>query len=177
MKWQEHTIDTGENYGSLKKRFNLLDIPYRIKRGNQKVEINVPGYISADELQRYFDKVEMTVSRVVDDRADAKRILEINGKKSIIYVGDRIFGSSDIKDAQVKFDAIGRPFMALSLRKPQDISRRLLVEINDETPQIVNIDNPGKMSKIKLYFDKTFHDMHVLRAQLLQPLHNIDFDL
>src|SRR4030043_1773012 len=58
MKWQEHTIDTGENYGSLKKRFNLLDIPYRIKRGNQKVEINVPGYISADELQRYFDKVE-----------------------------------------------------------------------------------------------------------------------
>ncbi len=176
MKWQKHDVGKIEYFKEVKRRLSLLDIPFRIKRGNQKLNIEVPAYVSKDELQKYFSNTEITVSEVVDDRAQAKRVLDIDGKKTTVFVGNALFGNSDIKDCQVRLDAIGRPFLMLKLKNSMNIARRILVELSEQTPQIVNIDKDGKMSKINMYLDKTFHDMLVIRAQVLQPLYDIKTD-
>ncbi len=173
LKWRKHTVELAGHSRALKKRLARIGIPHRVKTVGKEVEIEIPDYISSDELQRCLARVDITVSGIVDARV-AERAVEIGDNKAPVYVGERIFSGRDVQGGRTGFDGIGRPFLELSLRKPYDIPARLLVEISDDMPQIVNVDKAGKMRKIRLYIDKTFHDMRILRAQLLQPLPDVD---
>ena len=161
---------------TIKRRFELLDIDYQIKKDGDDVLLSVPHYLTNEDIEIALSTSVLSVYDVAEDKENATRVgyLEDNGNVPI-FLGNKLLDRDDIKNAKIKFDEVARSYIEFSLHKKQDFPSEIAFEVDSVVHGTVRLDTTKKIDRIKLYTDMRYYNMQLLRASLLQPLPKIVF--
>ncbi len=158
----------------VKRRLELLDIEYRIKKDGDDILLSAPNYLTIEDIETALSTKVLNVYDVAKDKESATRVGYLRGDgNNSIFLGNKFLNEDDIKNARIKFDEGSRPYIEFSLHKKQEVPSEIIFEADSVLLGIVRLDIRRKIDKIKLYTDMRYYNMLLLRASLLQPLPKI----
>lgn len=159
---------------AVKRRIELLDIEYRIKKDGDDIILSAPDYLTIEDIEMALATAVLTVYGVAKDKESATRVGYLRGDDNVpIFLGSELANRNDIKNARIKFDEGSRSYIELSLHKKQEFPSEIVFEADSVVLDLVRLDITKKIDKIRLYTDMRYYNMLLLRASLLQPLPKI----
>jgi len=173
--WRNYILVAAyDHIKTIKRRLELLDIDYRIKKNGDDILLSVPKYLTNEDIEMALSTTVLHVYDVAEDKESATKIAYLkDGGNGSIFLGNQLLERNDIKNARIEFDVVSRSYLELSLHEKRVFPLEIVIEVDSVMHSIVRLDTTEKINKMKLYSDMRYYNMQLLRASLLQPLPKI----
>ncbi len=177
--WKSYSIN-GPGFSvdyikEIKRRLDLIDIDYRIKKRDNNVILTMPKYYNMEDIGIMLSNRILNVYGLVECKEDACKVGYLKGDINMpLFLSDKLLDQNDIKDAKIEFDAVSRPYIQISLKEKFVLPVKIAFEVDGVILGIATLDISKKMDRIKFYTDMQYYEMQILRASLLQSLPAID---
>lgn len=177
--WRSYSIN-GPGFSvdyikEIKRRLDLIDIDYRIKKRDNDVILTMPKYYNMEDIGIMLSNRILNVYGLVECKEDACKVGYLKGDINMpLFLSDKLLDQNDIKDAKIEFDAVSRPYIQISLKEKFVLPVKIAFEVDGVILGIATLDISKKMDRIKFYTDMQYYEMQILRASLLQSLPAID---
>jgi len=177
--WKSYSIN-GPGFSvdyikEIKRRLDLIDIDYRIKKRDNDVILTMPKYYNMEDIGIMLSNRILNVYGLVECKEDACKVGYLKGDINMpLFLSDKLLDQNDIKDAKIEFDAVSRPYIQISLKEKFVLPVKIAFEVDGVILGIATLDISKKMDRIKFYTDMQYYEMQILRASLLQSLPAID---
>ncbi len=170
--WKDHVLIDAHDYAkTIKKRFELLDIDYRIKRLGNDIVLSVPYCYSREDVEMVLTTAVLSVYAIAEDKRSATRVGYVKDDVNRpILLGDVLLDQNDIKNAKIKFDVVSKPYIEIVLHKKGLFPSQIAFEVDGTIQSTAVLDTTKKIDKIRLYTDMQYYNMQLLTVSVLQPL-------
>ena len=177
--WNNYSLTVpgvgSECFKAIKRRLDLIDVDYRIKKKGDDVILAMPEYYNIEDIRVMLSNRILNVYGLVEGKEDANKVGYLKGDINMpLFLSDKLLCQDDIKDAKIKFDAVSRPYIQISLKEKFILSRKITFEVDGIILGITTLDISKKIDRITFYTDMQYYKMQILRASLLQSLPAID---
>lgn len=177
--WRSYSINglsfSVDYIKEIKRRLDLIDIDYRIKKRDNDVILTMPKYYNMEDIGIMLSNRILNVYGLVECKEDACKVGYLKGDINMpFFLSDKLLDQNDIKDAKIEFDAVSRPYIQISLKEKFVLPVKIAFEVDGVILGIATLDISKKMDRIKFYTDMQYYEMQILRASLLQSLPAID---
>jgi hypothetical protein len=156
---------------AVKRRLDLIGVPYRLKIGNKALILSLPvGYRDSD-VQDMLVPGQAAIYWLTGEKEKAVKIgyLLDDPKFPLLMTGEAI-GPEIITDCRLSWDRASRPYLRLSLKRKLNRTGTLCLEVDHLIFAQMTIDKGQNMSTIKTDIDMGYNQMILIRAAVLQPL-------
>lgn len=177
--WRSYSINglsfSVDYIKEIKRRLDLIDIDYRIKKRDNDVILTMPKYYNMEDIGIMLSNRILNVYGLVECKEDACKVGYLKGDINMpLFLSGKLLDQNDIKDAKIEFDAVSRPYIQISLKEKFVLPVKIAFEVDGVILGIATLDISKKMDRIKFYTDMQYYEMQILRASLLQSLPAID---
>lgn len=175
-EWCSYAFKLDPGYSkAIKRRFELLDIDYRLKESEKEIVLTVPKRFNIEDIVEILDNRRLVVYRVVEEKGAANKIAYLNDdKKAPVYLAESLFDQENIKKAKIKFDGASEPYIEISLHKKIMPPERVALEVDSMVVHTVVLDTKRKIGKINLYIDVSYYEMQKLIGGLLEYVPQVE---
>lgn len=163
--------DTRGLRSAIKRRLDLIDADYRTKKTDEGIMLTLPKEYSSEDVETMLAPGMVNVYGLSDNKQDATKVgyLEDDITRPL-FLKTKVLDQNDIKSVSIKFDGVSRPYMLISLREKFRFPAEIAFEVNRRFIGTAALDNPGKVDKIKFYFDMGYYEMSIIAACVAQQL-------
>ena len=174
--WQSYLLNSDFEYTKpLKRRMELFDIDYRLKKAEENIILTVPKQYNIEDIREMLVNRRLIAYRVVEEKEAAQKVAYLNDQKTNpIYLSDSLFDQQNIKKAKIKFDGASAPYIEISLHDKIIPVGRIAIEVDGTIVSTMSLDTKKKIAKLNLYIEMSYYEMQVLIGGLLEYLPQIE---
>ncbi len=170
--WRDHVlIDARDYVKTVKRRFELLAIDYRIKTLGDDIILSVPNYYTREDVKIVLATAVLNVYDVAEDKESAAKVGYMKDDVNMpILLGDVLINQNDVRNVRIKFDVVSKPYLEIALYRKQLFPSEVAFEVDGTIHGTAMLDTTKKIDRIVLYTDMQYYNMQLLMVSLLQPL-------
>jgi len=167
----DSTFNRANFLKALKRRLDIIDVDYQSKKSAEGIILTLPQEYSIEDIRAMLAPGMVNVYGLTINKQDATKVGYLKDDiKSPLFLTEKLLDQNDIKSAQVKFDALSRPYILISLNQKFNVPTEIVFEIDSIILGTATLDIPKKIDKIKFYIDMGYYELDILKAALVQPL-------
>jgi hypothetical protein len=161
----------GSIYSMVERRFDLLNVDYRMESGRGRLLISVPEQYAVEDVAQMLRPGGLSVYGVAQTGEQATRTGYLKDDLyKPVFLADLLFTDVSLRDAEIDFDQRSMPFVAVKLRERRKMPHTIAFEVDSVLIATVTLDTMQSIDRIRLYPDMQYREIEMLRAYMKQPL-------
>lgn len=174
----DSTFDIANLSKTLRRRLDVIDVDYQSKKTADGIVLTLPQEYSIEDIKTMLAPGMVNVYGLTMNKQNATKVAYLKDDiNNPLFLTRKLLDQDDIKSAQVRFDALSRPYILISLNKKISVPTEIAFEMDSIVLGTATLDMSKKIDKIKLYIDMGYYELDILKAALVQPLPVINLKL